>query len=660
MLFISRLFPRLLIILFVAFVLHRGLSFEFLAPQGFSVSNADRVSFLFVGLLSDFWVATLIAWLAVLLTWATCSVGRAKIYQKHVASGVAVIFIVLTALHQPYVEFFHFQFLPVHLQYLSDLDFIAANGSSAWSTSAMLIFVVAILLSAILLIPLNAAVASRKRIVIYGIAVALSSTALLAHMINIRTRVQWFVPELLRTNYLENFYIAYGQNYAPPPLSSEEIMSLALQSGLLLKSAVQPDVEQLRAELALRPPVESAGHERLAQVMREDLRRQRLAKRKPLVLVLLLESMRPSESALYGGTKPTLTPEIDQLARTGIWFAQAYSTGNVTRGGQEAAWCGYYSTQSNSAMRNRPDIHLRCLPDIIAEHRLDIATAWYHGGRGEFDGQQPFWAKHGVERFLVDANFPPETPRTGWGVSDLAFYDRVLGELAGFKASAAASGQTAFLGMLLTVSNHIPWRMPADASADLRKTVAGLSDPSHATAVYADAAIGVFVERLKQQQLWDETLLVLMSDHGHGAPSYQDLPPHRHRLHQAVSHIHLLISGGIGERAARTLPQEVGKVRERLVSQADLAPFLAYVLDLKDMRFFSEGLFVREPRQTMVIADTGAGVYLPASQKFYSYAELAKGGTRLAPNDLQLRRYINFLNYINTTRTLPGGLPHVE
>ena len=96
------------------------------------------------------------------------------------------------------------------------------------------------------------------------------------------------------------------------------------------------------------------------------------------------------------------------------------------------------------------------------------------------------------------------------------------------------------------------------------------------------------------------------------------------------------------------------------MSQADVAPLLAYLLDIKGLRFFSDSLLWQRPRQSIVVADTGAGIYLPALQRFYSYAELATAGAQLAPEDEGLRRYVNFLNYINNTRMLQGRSPHVE
>lgn len=644
-----KLFLRNFFAVLFCFVLHRYLSFEYLAPQGFQNSSRELMSYFFVGALSDVWVAVLVAWLAVAVA-SALRLWRPQWSDRGATIFVAV-FLVLTALHQPYVEFFRFQFLPVHLQYFTDFNFISANAATAWTPGPTIVAV----LSLAILCVLNYVSVPSGRLLILASAFIISAAGLGAHTANIYTRVQWFVPELLRTNYLENFYIAYGRSLNPPPLSEQELLTLASTFGVAPSQVA--DVEKLRAEIVLRPLPSDKEFLGIAQSMRKSLQTLRRADQKPIVLVLLMESLRPSESALYGGSRPSLTPHLDALAQKGVWFARAYSTGSVTRGGQEAVWCGYFSTQTNSAMRNRPDVTLNCLPDAIATEGLPIQTGWYHGGRGEFDGQQPFWAKHGVQRFLTEANFPVTTPRTGWGVSDLVLFDRLMDELRQFREQTIAS---TFLGMVLTVSNHIPWRLPVDAPADVLATVKDLTEPSHATAKYADTALGHLVEMLKAQGLWDESLLVLVSDHGHGAPRYQDKAIDRTDLYDSISHIHMMLSGGIAEDAAAKFPADVVAVRDQPVSQADVAPLLAYLMDIKQVRFFSDSLLWQRPRKSVVVADTGSGIYLPSSKQFYSYNELATTGAQLAPDDEGLRRYVNFLNYINNTRMLQGRSPHVE
>ncbi len=640
-------FVRSFSVVLVAFALHRVLSFEFIAPQGFQYSLVDKFLFYFVGLLSDLWVAALFAWMVLIVRLCFAAFGaKAAAVGDFFSVGLVLVVCVSAALHQPYVEFFRFQFMPVHLPYLLDWHFISANGSVAWSLSSLIIIVVAMLIFGFLSLVDRRSLKVRYRRPA-SVLLCLSGLALAAHTFNIWARVQWFVPELLRANYFESFYVAAVSANTPPPLSDADVVALAVRSGQEYSS--EESLEALRARLALRPQPPAIEHQAGAQNIRKLVGDAARHGEKPIVLLVLMESMRPSESGLYGGVLPSLTPELDQLARQGFWYRNAYSTGNVTRGGQEAVWCGYFSNQTNSAMRNRPDLDLACLPDEIARRQQPIRVGWYHGGRGEFDGQRFFWAKRNVGRIIADNNFPPDVPRTSWGVSDAVLFDRVIEELKDFKAYAE---QPLFLGMVLTISNHIPWQLPADLPEHLRPMVFSLTDPSYHTVVYADWALGRFVRDLKAQGLWDKALILFVSDHGHAVRPYQaPTVPNAMQLYEDTTHIHLVISGGIGETVAHRPGQFGSDEQTRYVSQADVAPFLAFVLGLDAMRFFSDGLMLNKATPRLVVADTGHGIFLPEKKMLFSYRDFAKHGSALADDD-QLRRYVNFIHAINTAGRL--------
>jgi phosphoglycerol transferase MdoB-like AlkP superfamily enzyme len=82
--------------------------------------------------------------------------------------------------------------------------------------------------------------------------------------------------------------------------------------------------------------------------------------------------------------------------------------------------------------------------------------------------------------------------------------------------------QQPFFATLFTLSSHEPYDVPMaprfggkDETTLFKNSIA-----------YTDSCIGTFVERLKKDSLWQNTLIVFVADHGHPLPGHDrnDLP----------------------------------------------------------------------------------------------------------------------------------------
>ncbi len=266
------------------------------------------------------------------------------------------------------------------------------------------------------------------------------------------------------------------------------------QATLLLLSTREASFNELGAKIALA------------------YQQRREAKRSPLVITILLESFRPSETSMYAGSaekqKLELTPNIRNLASKGIWYPNAYGVGSVTRAGQEAVNCGFASSLYNSLMREQTSRRWFCLSDLLSQTGVPF---WFHGGEGRFDNQLTFWQRHGIELLLTWDDFTG-LPKGGWGIGDRSLLLRSAEELGNLRQQSTGKP---VIGTVLTVSNHIPWELPKDAQLDpiFRQTFRG-EDRKFLLTAYTDQAVGEFVQTLKAKGLWDDTLLILASDHG--------------------------------------------------------------------------------------------------------------------------------------------------
>jgi hypothetical protein len=626
-----QLFYADLILFAVLFILHRALTFSILNAD--VLTGARLGTGFFVGTLSDLWIAGLLALLSAgwhRLLWQKSS---ASLAQK-LRSTLFTLVTLLLASHQTYVEFFGFTMMAFHLRYLYDSAFILANGQSllSWPLAVYL----GVLALGLLVQRRITAQAPRR---FAGLRFAAVLIALvIVHNRNIHWRVQWFIPENLQVNLLEKLSMEISKSKAIDPVSAEERERLLTLLRLPLSS---PDFPGLMREVKANPA--SPVHP-ISVKIKEQWQNSLTRKRRPIMAVLLLESLRPAETGYFAPETVSLTPQLDQLASSSIVFTNAYSTGSVTRGGQEAVFCGHISSRDTSLMRYDAVAPIRCLSDELQKPLpggAKVESFWFHGGNGLFDNQLSFWRKHGIKEILTQDQFAEHAPHTSWGVGDISFLERSARELKKLHARAEVD---ALVGMLLTVTNHIPWDLPADVVPWALPQAA--EHVSYRTTAYTDHAVRLFMERLKADGLWEDTLLVLVSDHGNQVPAYQNIYKDRPTaVARLQSHINLMISGGLAEKALKDL--ELTHLKwEELVSQVDVSQFLAETLDLQDFTSMGENPF-HQQRRLPVLSRLEQYLFDPASQSLLDPSTW-RSRPLMGESERNILFYRSYIDYIST------------
>jgi phosphoglycerol transferase MdoB-like AlkP superfamily enzyme len=661
---------RLTLMTMILMGCHRLLAFKYLASQ-LDTTKISPLTTYMIGVLSDIWIAgagTLLYLMTTLAGFLILKISRAlraaplaaasstrSIINRSAAGWFA--FIALTTVsHQAYVEFFGHQIIPFHLTYLTDLIFIRANAVSILSSRSLALTAVAVLLF-FGLFSVRPDPNRRPFFPLLKVVVILIG-ATTAHAANLHYKVQRFIPSELSVNFFEKIYyqLQYPSHPPLPPLQDFAALTRRLGIAPSPALAMEEQLEKLYEASNLTPTLPLAGAIKGAFEMR------RQQQRKPLVLILLLESLRPEDIGFFhpAASAPTLTPRIDQLAAESVTFMHAYSTSNVTRGGQEAAFCGHLSGVGTSMMRERPDIQLACLPQLLPH----AFTFWLHGGRGEFDSQEQFWRRHGVDLVLTQSEFAADTPKTGWGVSDRALMQKSLPVLTRIHDETRPDAFS--LGMILTVSNHIPWSVPEDCPDELGPLLREIKDrhPSFQSTAYMDSAVGLLIDGLKQQQLWQDTILIAASDHGAALPAYYPQPDDGWLTahEESLGHIFLAVGGGIVEEALNQMkPQQPGQRGVKITdytSAASIAPFIHFLArdtEKKAARFFMPPLF-SAPGRMPVMVNFGTSVYFPADKVLFTKDEImGRIPVPLSEERLLLMTYVRTVfNLLDRPRPKPA------
>ncbi len=252
-------------------------------------------------------------------------------------------------------------------------------------------------------------------------------------------------------------------------------------------------------------------------------------KRDHNVVIILLESWLARYVGALGG-KPAVTPNFDSLARQGVLFERFFATGTRTNRGMVSVLCSFPSQPGRTIMKQFSANHpFRSLPRILKER--GYRSALIYGGDLQFDNMEGFFRNQGIEKFVGEYDFPSDTRLGKWGVPDHVVFQRANQELAKF-------GDQPFLGIILTLSNHEPFLLPSPEFEIFSQEVLHYDylNAYH----YSDWALGQFLRQARTQPYFDNTVFVLVADHGKFMESQSDFPLDRFHIACLIYAPHIL------------------------------------------------------------------------------------------------------------------------
>ncbi len=309
---------------------------------------------------------------------------------------------------------------------------------------------------------------------------------------------------------------------------------------------------------------------------------------RPNILLILLESFSANAIESLGGT-PDITPNLNRLSQEGVLFTQCYASSFRTDRGLVAALSGYPGQPTTSIMKI--PAKSRTLPSIArsldsAGYRSDVL----YGGDINFTNMKGYFLSTGYSAVTSDTDFPINQRLSKWGAQDDVTFRYLYGEL-----SARQQDDAPWMTTFLTLSTHEPFEVPYKR----------FEPPYLNTLAYADSCIGSFIDSLKCTSIWDDLLVVFVSDHGFRYPeTLLDYSPERF-------HIPMLWIGGAVESPRRI---------DTIFSQTDLPAMLLGQMELPhDLYRFSRDILNGEYRHPFafytfnngfsIIDDSGCSVY---------------------------------------------------
>lgn len=279
----------------------------------------------------------------------------------------------------------------------------------------------------------------------------------------------------------------------------------------------------------------------------------------PDVLLVLLESfsMNILEERIDGAE---VTPRINALRNEGIWFPQFYANSFRTDRGLVAVLNGYPAQPMTSVMKY--PAKSQTLPSIAKKLRDEgYSTEVIYGGDIDFTNMRSYFYSSGFSTVTGKDGLRLGGLRSKWGYDDRVMFGETLRRI-----NEKPRGERFFM-TFLTLSSHEPFTVPFDRFAD----------PILNAIAFTDDCLGEFIDSLRLMPVWENLLVILVSDHAMTFPrTLRNFDISRH-------HIPMVWTGG-----AVAGPRTV----EDMWSQSDIAASLLAQLGIDDGEFiFSHNIF---------------------------------------------------------------------
>ncbi len=353
---------------------------------------------------------------------------------------------------------------------------------------------------------------------------------------------------------------------------------------------------------------------------------------KPNIVIIILESWTADIIKTLGGEN-NVTPHFGELTKEGLLFTQMYGSGFRTEQGLVSILSGF-PAQPNNTIIATPD-KAEHLPSLNIElGKQGYQSSFYYGGDIEFANMKSYLLNTRFEKIIDKNNFDKNQMNSKWGAHDEYVFKK---QLEGLK-----NEKLPFISVVLTLSTHEPY----DVTMQTPFTGGEEQERFKKSAYYTDYCLYNYFLEAKKQPWYNNTLFILVADHGH------PLPKNRNMTYPEGRRITAMITGGA---LADNLK---GKTFDKISNQNDLPATILSALKLPHANFeWSKNIFNQNAKEFAYYSNEDAfGWVTPQQNIIYSFnskkIEVIQPKTQTILNDTvftQAKAYLQTLyqQYLN-------------
>ena len=224
-----------------------------------------------------------------------------------------------------------------------------------------------------------------------------------------------------------------------------------------------------------------------------------LKSERPNVVLILLESFSAHGIKYLGGYNAT--PNLDSIRHTGLYFNNFFASADRSGKGLLSVMNAYPSLPTIRAIQfPQKTQNIPSLPRRLRENGYASQTFLY-GGDINFNNFNSLVNQAGFDRTITQDDFSAEQMGDKWGAHDEYTFERLL--------STIDSQPQPFFDFFFTLSSHEPYTVPMERH---------IENDYLNSMFYTDMCLGNFIKEARQRPWWNNTLFILVADHGHGGP----------------------------------------------------------------------------------------------------------------------------------------------
>jgi arylsulfatase A-like enzyme len=315
------------------------------------------------------------------------------------------------------------------------------------------------------------------------------------------------------------------------------------------------DAPHFDASLMFAKPLIAVPTEQLVDLSHVPLHR-------PNVVLLTLESAAVRQTGYWNG-RPQDTPRISELAQHGLSFDQYYSPSPVSMKSLFSLTCSSYPHAAPQAETyTNPSIDCQSISELLKDQ--GYRTGLFHSGHFSYTRKDAYFRNRHYD-VMRDANSLQHRrhyPSVPWGADDRAAIDDALDWLD--KGNQAAP----FFLHVIFLAPHEPYVVhdtpePFGTKTDVERY-------RNAT-LFIDGQVGRVWDAIKQRGKEDDTLFVIVGDHGESFGEHRGDFLHGGRIYDSGVHTPLLF---VNPRLFS------GKRSDRIGNHLDLVPTILDLIGL--------------------------------------------------------------------------------
>ncbi|WP_138753245.1 LTA synthase family protein [Paenibacillus sinopodophylli] len=200
-----------------------------------------------------------------------------------------------------------------------------------------------------------------------------------------------------------------------------------------------------------------------------------------------------------------ITPHLNELIKQSAYFSQFYhqTAQGRTSDADFTANCSMQPVPNGSVFIQYAPNEFDCMPSTLKDE--GYSTSVFHAYEGGFWNRNTMYHNMRYDNFYSLKHFTLDE-KIGWALGDKSFFRQSLDVISEQKQP--------FYSFLITLSSHYPFTMPkAEQKLSLGELDGTIMGDYLQSIHYVDAALGELIARLKDEGLWDNTILAMYGDH---------------------------------------------------------------------------------------------------------------------------------------------------